>query len=311
MHCLSSAGIKDNNELTKEECFSLFDQMKKMNTDLITIGGGEPLLRKDLFEIIEYGVNKGIKVSIVTNGILMTDSISKKLNNFNLDTVTFSIDGLEDNHDYIRGKGNFKRTINGIKIFRERCQNPKVAIRMTVNSRNFKECVKVIKLAEKLNVDVIRLTPILLLGRAKINKELILTRKQYISFLNSCKKYQSKIEVILPAQKESPYADVNNFGCHCGKEACWITQTGDVSPCIFFGDKFCAGNLRKESLSVLWNRSQKKAIFCGNPVCKSCSNYKKCRGGCRARALAEYNDINAVDPLCPLNKNNPVKGGKK
>ena len=118
-HCFNDAGNLDSEELTTAELFRLINQMRESGTFFLTIGGGEPLLREDLFEVIKYARENFIAVSIVTNGLLLNEEIVKKLNTLNLDTITVSIDGLEKNHDQIRGEGSFKKAINKIKILRE------------------------------------------------------------------------------------------------------------------------------------------------------------------------------------------------
>lgn len=304
-HCFTDAGNFDSNELTTAELFGFIDQMRKAGSFFITIGGGEPLLRGDLFEIIKYARDNFIAVSIVTNGLLIDEEIAKKFNALNLDTITVSIDGLEKNHDQIRGVGNFRKTVDKIKILRENCRTTKLAARVTINSLNIDEYKELIGLAEDLSLDLMRFTPILLLGRAKENQELLVSQDKYIRFLRDIQDVKTKIKLILPNQEDGRkwWVSPDDFGCHCGKEACWITQTGDFYPCIFFGDKFLAGNIKKEKFIDLWEKSKSMVKLCGNLLCKKCLEYKKCRSGCRARALWEYGDINAVDPLCLLRKN--------
>ncbi|MFA5020439.1 MAG: radical SAM protein [Patescibacteria group bacterium] len=307
-HCLSNAGDQaDENELTTQDYFRLFDQMQKTGCFFITIGGGEPLIREDLFEVIDYARQKDIAVSIVTNGLLITEKNAQKLNALNLDTITVSIDGLKENHESIRGLDTFDKTIAGIKILRRHCQTAKLAARVTINSRNINQYAEIIKLVEDLKLDLIRFTPILLLGRAKENDDLLITQDQFLNFLDKIKNFKSKIEIINPdtVNDKKWFVSPDDFGCHCGKEACWITQTGDFYPCIFFGDNYLAGNIKNASFLDLWRKSVDMVKLCGNHACRSCSAYKKCRGGCRARALWEYGDINAIDPLCPLKKNQP------
>jgi len=71
---------------------------------------------------------------------------------------------------------------------------------------------------------------------------------------------------------------------------------------FFFGDNFIAGNIRNERFLDLWINAKNMVRLGGNEICNNCPELKKCRGGCRARALWEYGDINAIDPLCPLKK---------
>jgi len=304
-HCFSDSGISDPNELTTQELFGLIDQMKGAGTFFLAIGGGEPLLRDDLFEIIKYARENFIAVSIITNGLLINEETAKKLYELNLKTITISIDGLEKNHDKLRGKGNFKKTINNIKILRKYCPTTKLAIRVTLNTLNINEYRELIKLAEGLSLDLIRFTPILLLGRTRNHQDLLVNQKEYIHFLKNIQNVKSKITLEFPGKKDERkwFTPSKEFGCHCGKEVCWITQTGDFYPCIFFGNSFIAGNIRNESFLSLWTKSKNMVKLCGNEICNNCPIFLKCRGGCRARALSKYKDINAVDPLCPLERN--------
>ncbi len=303
-HCLSSSGLSDKNELTTKELFNLLDQLRDFGKPILAIGGGEPLIREDIFKILAYAQKQKIPASIVTNALLLTKEKAEKLNSLNLDLITVSIDGLEKNHDFMRGTGNFLKAIESVKLLKKYIITAKVAIRVTVNTKNINECKKLIQLAESLKVDNIRLTPMLPMGRAKECLDLLITQEQYREFLKDCHSVKTKIKVILPDNNPS-LCDIKKgeFGCHCGKEACWITQTGDLYPCIFLGEGYKVGNIREEKISVLWERSKEMVRLCGNDHCNNCLNYKNCRGGCRARALWAYNDINAIDPYCPINKN--------
>jgi radical SAM protein with 4Fe4S-binding SPASM domain len=142
------------------------------------------------------------------------------------------------------------------------------------------------------------------MGRVMDNEYLLINQEQYLQFLKDCHKVKAKIEIILPDKKvDSEMLRPGEFGCHCGREICWITQNGEVYPCIFFGDKYSVGNIRKERFIDLWKKSKEMVRFKGNDHCNDCENYKNCRGGCRSRALWQYKDINAIDPYCPLSKN--------
>lgn len=303
-HCLSSSGKADPNELTTKEFFNLIDQLREAGKPIFAIGGGEPLMRRDLFEVIAYARENDIPVSIVTNGTLVNEEVAQKLNTLKLTNITVSIDGLKKNHEFIRDEGNFERAIVGIKILRQYVSTAKLNMRVIVNAKNIGDCPELIDLAEKLGLDTIRLAPVLPIGRAVENQYLLLSQEQYLQFLKDCHKIEAKIEVVLPDKKIDPeMLRPGEFGCHCGKEICWITQTGEVYPCIFYGDKYSVGNIREERFIDLWEKSKEMVRFSGNKYCNDCENYKNCRGGCRCRALWQYEDINAIDPYCPLNKN--------
>jgi radical SAM protein with 4Fe4S-binding SPASM domain len=305
-HCLNNAGYSDDNELTKDDLFKLFDELVGIGTFFITFGGGEPLTRKDLFEIIRYARSKCIAVSLVTNSLLIDKKIAQKLNSLSLHTISVSLDGLRKNHDYIRGRGSFNKTLIKLKLLRKYIKTAQLAIRVTINSQNIDDCEALIKIAEDLSFDLIRLTPVLPFGRALENLDLLLSQDQFAKFIKKCERLRSKskIKIVLPSDEENPLNSANgDFGCHCGKEACWVSQTGDVSPCLFFGDAYTIGNIKEKPFLILWRKAKNKVILSGNKICNHCSNYVNCRGGCRARALWQNNNINAVDPYCLLRKN--------
>ncbi|MBW2984364.1 radical SAM protein [Candidatus Woesearchaeota archaeon] len=102
--------------------------------------GGEPLLRKDVFELIDYCKSKGIYVSINTNGTLINDKIAKKLN---ADLIRISVDGTEKTNDKIRGEGSFKKTLNGIKSLKK--YNKKIIISTAIGKLNKEEPKQIIK----------------------------------------------------------------------------------------------------------------------------------------------------------------------
>lgn len=303
-HCLSSSGVADSNELTTTELCGLVDQLKNAGCPILAIGGGEPLMRRDLFEVISYTRASDIPVSVVTNGTLVNEKIAQRLSELTLVGVTVSIDGLKENHDLVRGQGGFDRAVRGIVILRQWLKTTKLNIRMTVTARNLDDCAQVIFLAGELEVDSIRLTPALPLGRAIQNQHLFLSQDQYFRFIAECREVQSSVKIVLPDEKPDPATfKPGEFGRHCGREVCWITQTGDVYPCIFYGDGYRAGNIRDERFIDLWDKCREMSRFSGNSYCNNCEIYKDCRGGCRCRSLWQYGDINAIDPYCPLGKN--------
>lgn len=301
--CFSDSGIIRDKELTTEEVFKLFDDMHQNGTFFICIGGGEPFMRKDILEILDYGNKKQLAISVVSNGLLFTKELLLQLNDKNLDTLWVSFEGLEINHDYLRGKGTFNKTIDALELL-QKYYKGKTAIRVSLNKNNIDECFELIKVAEKFSIDIIRFTPIIAFGRAK-NEDLTISQEQYISFLKNIKNIQSTVKIIHPGivYKDRFWTNSDNFGCHCGKEAVWIDELGNYSPCIFLGPEFNSGNIKNDSFINLWKKSLYSMKITGNNTCKKCSNYSKCRGGCRARVFYETGNLNGIDPLCPLRKN--------
>lgn len=308
--CFSNSGEVNEQELTTKNICKLFDEMNKHGTFFICIGGGEPLMREDLMDILDYGKSKQLAISIVSNGLLLDKKLIERLNYMELDTFWISLDGLEFNHDYLRGKGSFKKAIESIQLLSKYCKCKK-AIRVSLNRNNIHEVKDLIKIAEENSFDIIRFTPLIEFGRAK-NENLTISQIQYIEFMNQIKKIQSKVEIIYPNMAHQKYwINSDDFGCHCGKEAVWIDELGNYSPCIFFGENYNVGNIKNDDYIDLWDKSTKIVEFCGNKICKTCENYYQCRGGCRARTFINTGNFNDIDPLCPLGKNIKYSGDFK
>ena len=301
--CFTESGICLENELNTKEIYSLFDQMREFGTFFICLGGGEPLTSHDLLDILEYGKNKQLAVSVVSNGLLLTKEYIEQLNKQNLDTFWISLDGLEKNHEALRGIGTYSKALNALKLLRDNF-NGKKAIRVTLNKNNFNEYRELIKLAEQHKFDLIRITPLIPYGRAK-NENLEITQDEYIDFLKEIRQIKANIEIIYPEKitKIKPWIGTNGFGCHCGKEAMWVDATGNCSPCYFWGEEYNIGNIKNQKFINIWNKSLEKSVIKGNDTCKNCKHYSICRSGCRARSLYLFGNLDDIDPLCPLKKN--------
>ena len=303
IQCFSNSGQLGKNELNTSDIYRLFENMNKNGTFFICLGGGEPFTRNDLFDILEYGKKKQLAISIVSNGLLLNKEKIKKLNEMDLDYLWISFEGLKENHEKLRGKGTFDRTIEKLQLINDYYKG-KTALRMSINKYNINEIEDLVQIAEKYNIDLIRFTPLLSFGRAA-GKNLTLNQEQYKEFLKNVKKINSRsVEIIYPNMPNNKFwIGTNGFGCHCGKEAIWIDEEGNVSPCIFWGKKYNLGNIKDSNYMDLWNKSLEMSSLKGNNTCKNCKNYKICRGGCRARCLFELNNLNDIDPLCPLERN--------
>lgn len=303
IQCFSDSGNLKDKELTTKDMYNLFDSMVENGTFFICLGGGEPFTRTDLFDILEYGKEKQLAVSIVTNGLLLTKEIIERLNNLDVDYLWVSFEGMKDNHEKLRGKSTFDKTIAALKLLKEYYKG-RTALRMSINKYNIDEVGELLEIAEKYDIDLVRYTPLLSFGRA-VGKDLTINQDEYIRFLDNMKKIKSnKVEIVYPNMPNNKFwIGTNGFGCHCGKEAVWIDEIGNYSPCIFWGNDFNIGNIKNDDYNELWEKSLEVSNIKGNEICEKCSNYKVCRGGCRARVLFELGNLDDVDPLCPLKRN--------
>src|SRR6202046_1225513 len=109
-HCLSSSGRRDPNELTTEEAKALIDEIAAMQIFYINIGGGEPMMRRDFFELIEHAVEQHVGVKFSTNGTRVDDAAAARLAGIDYLDIQISIDGVDaTTSDAIRGAGSYAR----------------------------------------------------------------------------------------------------------------------------------------------------------------------------------------------------------
>jgi len=326
-HCYATAGKALPDELTTDEALDLIDRLDRLGVTIIAFSGGEPLVRKDIFELTSYAAEKGIYVAIATNGTLITEEKAREMKESGVGYVQISLDGMKETHDAFRGiKGCFDRTVEGIKnavkagLF--------VNVSMTVTRFNYEDVPAVVELCEKLGVDWFMHYNFIPTGRGREIAESDITpeqREELLKWLYE-KNYSSNISLLSTAPQFARVAlqcqgdivpthfynvnagerlkELAEFigGCGAGRFYFAIKANGDVQPCVFFPLK--VGNVREDDLEELWLHNhvfedlRDKDLLEG---CGSC-NYRYVCGGCRARAYNYFGDYLKPDPGCINNR---------
>ena len=151
---------RKNEEVNLEQAKKIIDNISEAKISIITLTGGEPLLRNDLEDIASYAKSKGMIAQLNTNGTLLTKERAKKIAE-SFDWVGISLDGLEETHDGIRGiKGTFNKAVKGVKNLIEVKGNCKVAIASVLTKDNYNEIIPLFRLAKKLGVDFAYVHPV-------------------------------------------------------------------------------------------------------------------------------------------------------
>ncbi|WP_016732751.1 radical SAM/SPASM domain-containing protein [Saccharolobus islandicus] len=323
LHCYINASPESEDGSTTEEALRLIDEMAEMKIPLIIMSGGEPLMRRDFFELASYARIKGIKLALSTNGTLITESVAKKLKELDFSYVGISLDSYDPEfHDKFRGlNGAFNMTVKGIKNAINVGLN--VGLRFTITARNIHQIDEYVKLALELGVKRITFYHLSASGRGKELREWMYTPEEYDSFINKMINYaiklSGKIEIettlgqfdgVYIAKKlardeeelEKYMKFVENSG-GCGRKMISIYPNGDVYPCQFI-DFYKLGNVREKPLKEIIKNIPDLFIntdkYLRGKYCDKCKYKLACKGGDRARAYYWNGDVYGDDPLCPL-----------
>jgi AdoMet-dependent heme synthase len=321
VHCTSGGKQAFSDEVDTAGAKHIVDQVSDFGATFFGLTGGEPFLRKDIFEIIAYAKQKGLNVSIITDAHKMDEAAFKALVD-NQVRVSISIDGTEKTNDAIRGKGSYKTAVSAIERFsKERLLDCLVytfaKTQDDITNVNKEDFVHVIELALKNGARWV-----VFHGFIPFSKESIKADPTPLQYEWACNvlydlmlKYKGKpeINIYIPfmarvaKQRGMPNFDdwYNNFflgRCWFGKFMS-IAENGEAIPCSY-NDVYRAGNLKDKPLEQIWKDMEASEFFakardknnlkgkCG--VCE----YKQLCGGCRTTALFYTGDIHGSDPRC-------------
>ena len=279
---------KEEDELSTKELKNIIFQIKEMGIQHLILSGGEPLLRKDLLELVEYAVAKDIKmVDIITNGTLLNDDFIKKLIKYKLNHVTVSLDGLSKINSEIRGQGAFEKAeinIDKLNYYKEKYKVlfPTVGINFTIMDRNVSDILPMIDFAISKKCNIIVFQPVLFSNTRMHEKRTnsLWPSKNTISKLKTILKEVVKMKAVseslficndslilesMPSYFEGKKLP-DSFKCYEGIKRMVITCDGKLWGCTgVYGD------LKEKTLAESW--FSKKAMKLRRVV-------KKCKRHC-------------------------------
>ena len=333
-HCYLDAGgapqvgtenFSDRSELSTDECFKVIDEIAAFAPECVTIlTGGEPLLRRDILEIVRRAAERELWVVVGTNGVRITENVAQRLTEAGARGLSISLDALDpDRHDAFRKvRGAWRNTVEGAEIL-NRTGLPFI-VQTTAGSHNLGELEAIADFAhDRLAAKVWNLYFLVPTGRGQFVSDI--TPAQYDEVLASLYRIQRKydrrmlvnakcaphyIKTVLEnggAHSDPIATDVSPIrtysggagGCPAGTHYMGIRPNGDVTPCPYL--PVFAGTLRSSSLADLWTSSElfadirRRTALGGR--CGECEMNGHC-GGCRARAYGMSGDLMAEDPLC-------------
>ncbi len=323
VHCRCSSDMEaSEGDFTTEEAKKLIDDIVEFCSPVLVLSGGEPLLRRDIFEIARYGTDKGLRMCMATNGTLIDDTVCEKIKASGIRIVSLSLDGsTAEIHDNFRDcPGAFDGILRGAGMLKK--HGIEFIINSSFTKRNQHDIANVFKLAKSIGATAWYMFMIVPTGRGEEIMSELISKEDYEEILTWHYEQEKLEKDILMRPTCAPHyyrlvpqlakKDGSHFerrtlkfstggakGCIAAQSICLIDCFGNVKPCSYFHRS--AGNVKTQKFREIWENSQlfkdlrdfKK--YKGR--CGSCEYINVC-GGCRARADSVYDDYMAEEPFC-------------
>lgn len=271
LHCRmcdqwKTAASREKEELATRDWFSIIDSARRLHAAVFIITGGEPLLRKDIFEIIRYMRKNKIAAHLCTNGTLIDDARARQLVTSGLNSASISLDSdCASIHNWMRNTDCFNAAVNGIERLRAASPRIKIGINYVITKKNFRDLDRMVRFAKKLGVNQIKFDP--------VHTNLMHRRKPLESFAgllfeeNDLQQLRIEIDKLIREAAKSRLltnsytflkgisrlydaAGPVSFPCYAGYISCAIDPYGNVAPCDNFDG---ADNIRNKPLEEIWS----------------------------------------------------------
>jgi radical SAM protein with 4Fe4S-binding SPASM domain len=280
---------------------------------ILTLGGGEPLVRSDLEKIIKLSVRRGFRVRLVTNATILTDKRARALRKAGLKIAQVSLDGAcEETHDRVRGKGNWARSMQGIQALK----NAGIFVILSyvlLPGINMEEAPRLLDLARKLKVAGAKYARPVKEGQAVVHA--IKIQGDYWGAFNRIVDHANEIRYkrlllffdplahLLPMEQPNRTRGIWGLAtdlCQCDNTEL-IEVNGGSGDIYYCRIRVKLGNIWKDDLQKLWDSHP---ILVGlrrkeaGGACKGCSAWSACRGGCPAVTYGNTGLTHAQDTDC-------------
>lgn len=298
-YCYMDSTIQNSKLESLSTILNIIDSLTTIKLEKLVLGGGEPFLRLDIFDIIKKS-KENFKTTILTNGSFINTKTAKKLSNIGIDGVSVSFESTnKDIHNKYRDNSYFD-ALNAMKTIKR--EDIYVDMGVCVSKNNVDDFSNLINMAEDLNLDSITFEALNPSGRGSNLKKLMLNSQETEKFLNKVytfindEKPSIKILMFYP---QWILWDNTASGCEVGKSLFALKSNGDILPCSNLHIKL--GNILKDDFNAVWASDLLEKLR--NKRTGSCSScfYKNSCGGCRSQALMQGN-IFSSDPTCDFIK---------
>ena len=298
---------KIDDKMQKEDWLRVMEEAREMGVVQIGFSGGEPLLNKDLPELIKKASGLGFYTNLITSGVGAEEGLVKKLKEAGLKNVQIGIQSSEKEIMTLltNNKTAYEQKIKFAKEVKE--AGMQIVINATIHKLNIDHVDKIIEFAHNLGAEYLEIANVQYYGWALENidkllpsKEQITEAKRVTNIYRDNKENKMKVFFVVPDYHEvRPKACMNGWG----STFLTINPEGDALPCNMANTlplKF--PNVKNFPLQDIWNRSNSFNYFRGDEwmsePCRTCPEKEKDFGGCRCQAFALTNDMSATDPVC-------------
>ena len=315
LNCLHCRGMASQ-ELDGEKVLEVAEQIPLLKPRWVIIEGGEPLLRRELFKVIEIIHKGGVRIYLISNGMFFDESIATRLAEFEVNLM-ISIDGADKgSYEEIRKGASFQKLKQSVAIAHE--YKILDSCPVTIGKHNYEQLGKIFKFAQEIGYEKITF---LGLKPCKDYEKYVLNGEQYKALFFSVVKYQKEymMNVYFDEPFFKPFLKEHNIDYSTSWEngiivpdtsACvfgsymFIETNGDVKPCTFAAK--AVGNVNEKDLAQIWDDIQNsewikeiKDFSTRKGRCRECKYLYDC-GGCRSRTFILTGSWLASDPSCPL-----------
>ncbi|GAA1461018.1 mycofactocin radical SAM maturase [Williamsia maris] len=309
VHCLSSSGKRDPRELDTAQCKAIIDELQRMQVFYVNIGGGEPTVRPDFWELVDYATSHQVGVKFSTNGLKIDKAVAQRLAASDYVDVQISLDGATaEVNDAVRGPGSFDMAIKALQNLAD-AGFADAKISVVVTRHNVSQLDEFKALADNFGA-TLRITRLRPSGRGA----------DVWDDLHPLPGQQRELYDWLVANGEgvltgdsffhlAAFAEPGSGGlpglnlCGAGRVVCLIDPIGDVYACPFaIHENFLAGNIQSDGgFQTIWQQSElflelREPQNAG--ACTKCAHFDACRGGCMAAKFFTGLPLAGPDPEC-------------
>ena len=313
--CYMAAAAPQAGELATGEVKRLLADAARAGTETVAFIGGEPLMRPDLAELVEFARDRFADVMISTNGTLIDRAFLGRFSGRpgrRVPTIQVSLDGPDqESHDAIRGRGSFEKVSRLLDLAAD--AGVRTAVSSVLNSHNYNRLGAICDLAAGKGCHMAIFHKVHVSGRAREFPQVLPTAAELAHamgvLLQKFDQYERRGRMIVDFPHNRCFRgdstlDAAFLGCHFGRASAYITSEGRLACCSHLREgEFAYGDVRRQGLVDLWQNSAslgrlRRTTVDDLPACSTCRHKYLCRGSCRADALGASGSITGDPPDC-------------